>query len=324
MAPADSPPAEPWLRRQCFELGRSRGGAVGWLAWAAFSFLLVWGSPKSKGRRLAAVKAWATAQVARRRGRWIKVSMGAAVMEVPPVSAIGPLLAACGTHEAVEDALATALTGPGDSVVDAGAHIGSFGLLLDRRRVTFIEAHPDTADVLRRNLHASTQIEGKVLQVAVGAQPGQVSFTVDRDVQNQIVTEATDTSVAVEMVTIDSVCEAWPALALLKLDLEGFDLDGLRGASATLARLRPFVFVETKFGGWEIRSWLLEANYGTFWYDWRHRRLADLHPEWKGNHDFHTNLVAVPIERVEEARRLVAEFDPRRHWESFSPRLTVL
>lgn len=316
-----APPGEPGLRRRLFDVGRERRDPLGRAAWAGFSFLLAVQSPAAAGRRRAAAWGWLRGQSARRKGEWLEVEVGGAVMRCPPSSAIGPLLAACGTHEAVEDALAHALTSPGDLVVDAGAHIGSFGLRLAGRRVVFVEPEPLTAEVLRANVAASADVvEGEVIEAAVGSVAGRASFSVDRDVQNQIVPEGSAGSVEVEMVTVDAIRRERGPVTLLKLDLEGFDLEGLLGASDTLAGDRPYVLVETTGGGLTIRDHLDRAGYECAWYDWRRRRLWRIPDGWAGNHDFHSNLLAVPRERLAEVADSVATYDAPGYWRSTAPR----
>lgn len=326
LLPEVPPPLENRLRRWFFAHGYERGGVLGRVSWAVFSALLVWQSPRARGRRASALIAWARAQRARRQGRWIEVSVGTARIACPPNTAIGPLLAGCGTHEPVEDALIHAVTSSGDRVVDAGAHIGSFGLLLSGRRVTCVEPEPSTARVLRHNVEASGASSlVAVVEAAVGAQDGVAAFTVDRDVQNQLVPAGSSpTAVEVDMTTIDSLVGDDEPVALLKLDLEGFDLEGLRGAAKTIERDRPLILVETNRGGSDVRVHLADLGYVCCWFDWRNRRLLQVPLDWAGNFGFHSNLLAVPIERSAEVVAKVSAFDPVRHWSTDPPRLEVL
>lgn len=234
---------------------------------------------------------------------------------------MAPLLAACGTHEPVEDALVHAVTDPGDEVLDAGAHIGSFGLLLTGRRVTFVEPDPVVAAILRHNVERNLgRVEGCVVEAAVGASPGRASFTTDRDVQNQLVPDGSPGSVEVRVTTIDELSESTGARwQVLKLDLEGFDLEGLMGAARTIEADRPLILVETVKGGHEIRSLLASWNYEVCWYDWRHQQLVRFPDGWAGNFTFHTNMLAVPNERLGDTARRVAAFRPLEHFRADPP-----
>jgi FkbM family methyltransferase len=50
--------------------------------------------------------------------------------------------------------------------------------------------------------------------------------------------------IRVELITLDAVCQDLDRLDFLKLDLEGAELDALRGGRATLERFRPVVALE--------------------------------------------------------------------------------
>jgi len=59
--------------------------------------------------------------------------------------------------------------------------------------------------------------------------------------------------------TIDSF--TYDRLGLIKLDVEGQEVNALEGAVATLTEHRPVIVVEVKYDGEEVRSWLRAYGY---------------------------------------------------------------
>lgn len=59
-----------------------------------------------------------------------------------------------------------------------------------------------------------------------------------------------------------------PQLDLIKIDVEGMELDVLKGADKTLAKHRPVIYAENDREGKtaDINRWLLERDYRLFWH----------------------------------------------------------
>jgi len=57
----------------------------------------------------------------------------------------------------------------------------------------------------------------------------------------------------------------FPRLDLLKMDIEGMELEGLAGAAACIAKHRPILLVEAvKVDRGELRAWLGRYDYTIF------------------------------------------------------------
>lgn len=142
------------------------------------------------------------------------------------------------------------------TAIDAGAHVGSWTLLLARQfaRVVAVEPSADTFECLERNLMLKACRNVSALNLALGAEAGRTGMTLDPANAARQNTGgrrlAAGTSVPVE--TIDS----WhlPSLGFLKLDVEGSEPAVLEGARDTLARCKPVVLFEGK--------WLWTRYYG--------------------------------------------------------------
>jgi FkbM family methyltransferase len=136
---------------------------------------------------------------------------------------------------------------PGDRVVDVGANVGVLAVASavavgEAGRVLAIEPHPRTASFLRGNVALNRLTNVDVEVCALGADPGSVRFT-DRtsDEQNHVSRQRSASTIEVSVRTLDSLFAA-PALDLLKIDVEGYELPVLLGAARTLARTRCVYF----------------------------------------------------------------------------------
>lgn len=155
-------------------------------------------------------------------------------------------------REAAVYAAARALLHPGDTVVDAGANIGAFSVFAGRLigaagRLVAIEMIPATAARLRANL-ARNDLEADVVEAALAASSGRVvTAAIDPAKSGQatlVLAHTLDrpTMLSVETRTLDEVLADVAEIALLKLDIEGAEIDALAGAATTLARTRAIIF----------------------------------------------------------------------------------
>jgi len=139
---------------------------------------------------------------------------------------------------------------PGDLAFDVGAHVGDRVRTWRQlgARVVAIEPQPVMAKLLRR-LYGKD--EGVTLVVdALGAQPGRATLHVStrtptlttlasgwmRDVQADERFHSTewDTAVDVEVTTLDALIEKYGTPRFCKIDVEGFELEVLRGLSSPI------------------------------------------------------------------------------------------
>lgn len=157
-----------------------------------------------------------------------------------------------GTYQATHLEAALARVTDWRCAIDGGAHVGTWSRILSGRfdRVIAIEPSADTREALAVNLATFGCHNVEVKAIALGAIAGTASMVLDgrgADLKNTGARWAHPGG-TIPVETIDSW--ALPALGLLKLDVEGSEVNALRGARETLQRCRPVVIYEDK-GLWK-------------------------------------------------------------------------
>ncbi|MGH9151956.1 MAG: FkbM family methyltransferase [Acidimicrobiales bacterium] len=139
----------------------------------------------------------------------------------------------------------------GDVVVDVGANIGILALtaatLVGRSgRVVAIEPNERVFSFLRENVRLNRMGHVECLRCAIGSSTTMLAMTdVRSDDFNAVVPGNPLRAVAAQMVrcrTLDDVIPPDEDVALLKIDVEGFELPVLRGATAVLSRTARVYF----------------------------------------------------------------------------------
>lgn len=155
----------------------------------------------------------------------------------------------------------------GGTALDGGAHVGSWvpRLAAAFGRVICFEPCPENFALLESNTRGLRGVE--LRQAALGATAGAARLQRVQEPganSGQWAVAAEGAEVVVE--TVDGLGLA--DLALLKLDLEGYELPALTGAAETLRRCRPVVVIEE--AGWgrlhgipdrAATAWLIGAGF---------------------------------------------------------------
>lgn len=137
---------------------------------------------------------------------------------------------------------------PGDFVVEAGANIGVFTLLLSQLvgpdgRVRSYEPDPQLRAILERNITENGGDNIAVRPVAVAEQPGEMTFfrASRNQGDNRLFSHngKDGARFPVTVVALDDELADQPRVDLLKLDIQGAEPQALRGLRSTLADRPP-------------------------------------------------------------------------------------
>jgi FkbM family methyltransferase len=144
-------------------------------------------------------------------------------------------------------------TRPGDTVVDVGAHVGVYALPIARKldlvgdgRIYAFEPAPDNISVLRWGVQANGLVRISVVPLALGMNRADLSL---RDSEGFQVGDSGVRSLhgqgrvasVVEVVPYDdwASAESAPPLDLIKIDVEGGEVDVLIGMTNSIRAARP-------------------------------------------------------------------------------------
>ncbi len=230
-------------------------------------------------------------------------------------------------HEGFEEAemaFVEKLLQPGMTVLDAGAHHGLHTLLASKRvgrrgRVIAFEPSPRERKRLRRHLWVNRCKNVDVQSCALGDERREADlFLVEgrEDWCNSLRTpqiDARTVTVRVEVERVDDVLEKLGVTRVdfIKLDVEGAELSFLQGARATLAASRPVILAEVQdlrtrpwgYAAREVIDFLTRADYCWFALT-ANSNLQAISTRLK---TYDANLVALPEERADEIRKMLAE-----------------
>lgn len=170
---------------------------------------------------------------------------------------------------------------PGDTVLDVGAHIGYLTVLLSRLAgpaggVFAFEPGANNLPYLERNVEHLRNV--RIEPVALGNQDGQVPFflealtgqnnslSADYDLfaANRASAHSSESyqSTKVSITTLDLFCtERNLEPNWIKIDVEGHEIDVLRGGTLTISSILPALTLEVTRNNAEVALFLKELDY---------------------------------------------------------------
>jgi FkbM family methyltransferase len=187
-------------------------------------------------------------------GVWITDSSGLEWSYEPGawLSALGKELGL--EYDPAEIAHVQARLAPGGAFVDVGAHVGGYSMPVaaaaEQVEIHAFEPVPETRARLIANLRRNGLQDGvEVWDKAVGDRPGRQRITTStQSGENRLLSDergAEGASVEVEVVTLDRhLFDRCERVDVIKCDIEGGELDALRGGEQLLRRDRPDVLAE--------------------------------------------------------------------------------
>jgi FkbM family methyltransferase len=174
---------------------------------------------------------------------------------------ITPWIIDGGYWELFVDDLLSALTKPGDTAIDVGANMGYYTVKMGDRvgprgRVYSFEPNPETFAFLQDNVYINAmQSVVELHNVALGGESGEGWLTFDRHypggaaVSKEKIGEGDE--IRVPVVRLDDVIGPQATIAVVKIDVEGFEPMVLQGMAGVLSRSPDAaVVVELSYPHW--------------------------------------------------------------------------
>ena len=179
--------------------------------------------------------------------------------------------------------LARQFVNPGDTIWDIGANVGLFAIAAAQKAghhgsVLAIEPDPWLAALLERTADAqpSTAAPIRIMPVAVSNHLGIEIFHIAKRnrasshlaaIPEHSQAGGTRETLQVQCVTLDSLLEQPPPPTLIKIDVEGSELDLLDGAHRLLSEIRPILMCESQHRNRPSATTILR-RYNYKLYDW--------------------------------------------------------
>jgi FkbM family methyltransferase len=142
-----------------------------------------------------------------------------------------------GLHEFEDMAFLLHFLREEDFFADIGANVGSYTVLaagVCRSRTLAAEPLPDTFNMLSDNILINRLSEKVLLSnIGIGAEEGILPFTRSLDTMNHVANRDDPDTIKIPVQPLDETLPQTPAL--IKIDVEGFEMSELHGARKTLA-----------------------------------------------------------------------------------------
>ncbi len=152
-----------------------------------------------------------------------------------------------------EEQFLTALDLNGATVFDVGGYIGLYTLFFARAvgpqgRVITCEPNPRNVAELRKNVQLNHFSNVEIIPVGVGAAAGVAHFQLDAvsPARGRVVAAADGADLTVPLASLDALLleHTLPPPDFIKVDVEGLELDVIKGAAKLLAAHTPELFIE--------------------------------------------------------------------------------
>lgn len=212
-------------------------------------------------------------------------------IRVRPLEEHGRMLSTLGVIDLAVTETLFRLAEPGEIAVDVGANIGYMTAVLAVRlnsilggKVYSFEPHPEIFEELKYNVELWQQklnaIKFDIQQIAISDKPGTVtlempeSFAVNRGLASVVnlekashqISSASLNTVTVKSASLDELFPAPQKIGVLKLDVEGHEINVLKGATQLFQeqRIRDCVFEEHRNYPTDVSHFFEDKGYCVF------------------------------------------------------------
>ncbi|MBE3128584.1 MAG: FkbM family methyltransferase [Actinobacteria bacterium] len=153
--------------------------------------------------------------------------------------------------------------------IDVGANIGKFSVIVAKNlygKVYAIEPHPQTFDILRKNIKLNNLKNVEAINFACSSKKGDIDLYIDERGTLGHSIKADSKSVGKRKIKVKAICLddlEIDNVKLIKIDVEGAESDVLKGAKKILERYHPKIIFEAWDESYleKVRIVLRDFNY---------------------------------------------------------------
>lgn len=139
---------------------------------------------------------------------------------------------------------------PGDTFVDVGANIGFLSLVAaeivgKKGRVFAFEPLPSTYEILEKNKHINRYDQLKPYSFALGNETNSKMIYTENENRGgtSLVNHLSDSGTIIEVKKLDDINLQSP-ITMMKIDVEGYEFEVLKGAEKTIKTDKPILIIE--------------------------------------------------------------------------------
>jgi FkbM family methyltransferase len=190
---------------------------------------------------------------------------------------VGRALVEYGEYGENEYKLLGSMVQPGNVVVEAGANLGAHTVRLAKQvtlqgRVIAYEPQPPIFQALCGTMALNGLMNIECYPYALGAEAGTtvipaLDYRQPNNFGGMSFLEPAANGHKIDIRKLDDEF-TYPRLDLLKIDVEGMELDVLKGAAETIKKLQPMLYFENDRADKspELLDWVQSAGYRTWWH----------------------------------------------------------
>lgn len=223
----------------------------------------------------------------------------------------------CGLLEFEDMAFVLHLLRPGDMMGDVGANVGAYTVLAAKNagaNVISIEPVPSTFQHLKNNIELNKISDlANVMNCGAAAENGELKFTKELDAVNHVAVsveeKSSDNIVKVMVRTLDDIFQNDVPL-LLKIDVEGFEHEVIKGATNLLKSdsLKAIIIelngsgMRYGFNDVDIHNELMNHGFAPYTYEPFYRKLIQLEKPGNLNTLYLKDIDSI-VNRISTARK---------------------
>lgn len=150
--------------------------------------------------------------------------------------------------------------------VDVGAHVGNhtlyFSKILGLKTIAF-EPNAATFKLLAANVRENgVELQCRLRHAAVGAAAGRVHTIASTEANSGMSRVEIDADGDTPLLNLDDELKNDGPIDVIKIDVEGWELDVLRGAARVIQQHRPLLYVEASDATFaQVRAYLVTCRY---------------------------------------------------------------